>query len=399
VVDRSKLRAASAVVLAGSPQAALQRGLDQLVDRLAGRLDALVYFVSGPAGSAVSGQLAELLERDMPEAIAIGSVAEGVVGTAQEVEGQSAVSLIGFTGLAADRTDAFHLHYESSSDGFVGLPDRLWEQPDAASGLVILADPYSFPADRFFQRCREEFPSLPVVGGFASGLTAPKRPGLMVGGKSFREGAVGWLLPPQVKLAPIVSQGCRPIGEPLVVTAVQGPLLVGLGGRPALDQLNDLFRRLPTRDQRLALEALHVGKVISEYRERFTAGDFLIRNLLGASEDPPGLLVADPPRVGQTIQFHIRDAETADADLAQLLAAWRAEHPSSSVVAGLLFTCNGRGSRLFSAPHHDAAALERYFPGLPLAGMFAAGEFGPIGGHSFVHGFTAVTALLTLSQA
>jgi small ligand-binding sensory domain FIST len=90
--------------------------LDQLVDRLAGRLDALVYFVSGPAGSAVSGQLAELLERDMPEAIAIGSVAEGVVGTAQEVEGQSAVSLIGFTGLAADRTDAFHLPYESSSD-------------------------------------------------------------------------------------------------------------------------------------------------------------------------------------------------------------------------------------------------------------------------------------------
>ena len=61
-------------------------------------------------------------------------------------------------------------------------------------------------------------------------------------------------------------------------------------------------------------------------------------------------------------------------------------------------TCNGRGTRLFSDPGHDARAIskalsqapERPFP---LAGFFAAGEIGPIGASSFLHGHTASLAL------
>ena len=60
---------------------------------------------------------------------------------------------------------------------------------------------------------------------------------------------------------------------------------------------------------------------------------------------------------------------------------------------GLLFTCNGRGTRLFSEPNHDAKAVRAAAGPLPVAGFFAQGELGPIGGQNFIHGFTASVVL------
>ena len=59
----------------------------------------------------------------------------------------------------------------------------------------------------------------------------------------------------------------------------------------------------------------------------------------------------------------------------------------------LVFTCNGRGRDMFGAPDHDAGALHRELAGAPAAGFFAAGEIGPVGGESFLHGFTATVAI------
>lgn len=59
----------------------------------------------------------------------------------------------------------------------------------------------------------------------------------------------------------------------------------------------------------------------------------------------------------------------------------------------LLFTCNGRGTRLFPAPNHDAELVSSYLGGAPLAGFFCAGELGPVGGKNFLHGFTASLAI------
>ena len=51
------------------------------------------------------------------------------------------------------------------------------------------------------------------------------------------------------------------------------------------------------------------------------------------------------------------------------------------------------GTRLFPEPHHDAGLVHEYLGEIPLAGFFAAGELGPIGGKNFMHGFTASLAL------
>ncbi len=101
------------------------------------------------------------------------------------------------------------------------------------------------------------------------------------------------------------------------------------------------------------------------------------------------LAVGDRIEVGETIQFHVRDAATADEDLRTLL-----QREAEPAAGALLFTCNGRGSRLFSVPDHDASLVSEKLGGLPLAGFNCAGKIGPVGGKNFRHGFTASIAPL-----
>ncbi len=158
--------------------------------------------------------------------------------------------------------------------------------------------------------------------------------------------------------------------------------------------LREMYDALPEPDQRLLERGgLHVGLVASEYRESFGRGDFLIRNLHGIDRETGAVIVTDRVRPGQTIQFQLRDAASATADLKALLQADAAGQPRAG--GALVFTCNGRGSRLFGVPDHDAAAVAEAAGPIPAAGFFAAGELGPIGGKNFIHGFTASVVLFS----
>ena len=140
----------------------------------------------------------------------------------------------------------------------------------------------------------------------------------------------------------------------------------------------------------MATRGLHIGRVINEQRLDFGPGDFLIRNVLGADRAAGALAVAGTVELGETVQFQVRDADSADEDLRALLAEAPAAH------GALVFTCNGRGTHLFPEPDHDAMVVSESLNGAPVAGMFCAGELGPIGGHNFMHGFTASVVLLSV---
>ena len=193
-----------------------------------------------------------------------------------------------------------------------------------------------------------------------------------------------------VRVRPVVSQGCRPVGRPLVITKAQENLIVELGGVPALQRLREMYGDLDEVDRELVRSSLHVGRVASEYRDTFRRGDFLVRNVMGADPDTGVIAVGDLVRTGQTVQFHVRDAASADEDLRELLCG--TPRPVSPAGA-LMFTCNGRGSRLFAEPSHDARTLQDCLGPLPTAGFFAQVEIGPIGSRTFLHGFTASIAL------
>jgi small ligand-binding sensory domain FIST len=189
----------------------------------------------------------------------------------------------------------------------------------------------------------------------------------------------------------IVSQGCRPIGPTFVVTKAERNIVFELGGKPTLARLQELFPTLSAHDQRLAQRGLHLGLAMSEYKTSFQRGDFLIANVIGADQQLGAIAIANMSRVGQTVQFHVRDADTADEDLMHMLDAHRASH-AEPTRAALLFSCNGRGTRLFPEPHHDADTIQRVLGRLPLAGFFAQGELGPVGGKNYMHGYTASIA-------
>jgi small ligand-binding sensory domain FIST len=231
-----------------------------------------------------------------------------------------------------------------------------------------------------------------VIGGMASVIHQAGDCRLLLDAAVHDQGAVGVVLHGPVGLRSIVSQGCRPIGKPFVVTKAQDNFILELGGRPAVDQLRELWESLTPQEQRLVQQGLHVGRVINEYQSDFQRGDFLVRNVIGVDRNRGAVVITDRVRVGQTVQFHVRDAQTADEDLHALLQLDLHAHEKRPAGA-LLFSCNGRGSRLFEEANHDARAVRAAAGPIPLAGFFAQGELGPVGGRNFIHGFTASVAL------
>jgi small ligand-binding sensory domain FIST len=394
-----------AAALSTAPQTV--QALAEVVHRgraeLGGTPDLALAFFSGHHAGAAD-VLARTLQQELQPGCLLGCVAEAVIGNDQEVEQGPALSL--WLGRwARPVTQApFHLVLERTADGpsLLGWPDALFElgaEPPARglpapprAAVLLLGDPFSFPVDPFLGRVNEDAAGVPVLGGMASGIRTPGQMRLLYGGAVLDQGAVGVLLQGDLGLRAIVSQGCRPIGQHMVVTKAEENVIRELGGRTPLEQLQELWQSLGPREQQLMQKGLHIGRVLNEYQGEFQRGDFLIRNVLGLERDTGALFITDRVRVGQTVQFQVRDAASADEDLHALLQLDLSAHERRPA-AGLLFSCNGRGTRLFAGPHHDAGVVRAEAGPIPLAGLFAQGEIGPVGGRNFIHGFTASLAL------
>ncbi len=283
---------------------------------------------------------------------------------------------------------------EQTPDGYslLGWPDNFMQADPSQSAVLFLADPYTFPIDAFLGHMNTQYPQLRVMGGMASGTRGAEQTRLMLNNHAFSDGAVGVLLQGPIAIRSIVSQGCRPIGRHMVITKAHDNFIDQLGGEPPLARLKELWDQLSPPDQDLFQRGLHVGRVINEYQGEFQRGDFLVRNVMGLDRDSGALAITERVRVGQTVQFHVRDALTADEDLRALLQMDLSAHERTPAGA-LLFTCNGRGTRLFEEPHHDARAIQAEAGRIPVAGFFAQGELGPVGGQNFIHGFTASVVL------
>jgi small ligand-binding sensory domain FIST len=367
------------------PATAATAAAEQARSRLAGSRPSLAVVVASRQHAPSSeGVLKTVLAEAEPEAV-IGCVAETVVGGALEVEDGPAVAV--WLASLSEPVETFHMEFVRTSAGGVFGGYRF---EDAGPGMYLLiGDPFSFPTDLLLRHLNERVPGTVVMGGMASGGRGPGDTRLFYDDRVMDTGAVGVRLA-GVGIRSLVSQGCRPIGNIYTVTRAEGNVIHELGGRPALERLQELVQRLPPEDRELVTSGLHVGRAIDEYKTEQERGDFLIRGVAGVDPQSGALVVGDEIEVGQTIQFHVRDAATADEDLRTLL-----EREAEPATGALLFTCNGRGSRLFDVPDHDASLVSEKLGGLPLAGFNCAGEIGPVGGKNFLHGFTASISLFT----
>jgi small ligand-binding sensory domain FIST len=381
-----------AVVTTTSPDiaSALDGVIERFSDRLGGaRPDLLmVYFTPHHAHDAELIR-ERLLERLDP-GVLMGCPAMGVIGESVEVEAGAGLTLWGASWPGAD-LQAFHLSMGGSDVPTIsGWPDSL---PEGA-GLMLLADPYTTPPDDLLRGFHERYPGSVVVGGMASGSSGPGSANLLSRDGVYDEGTLVVAISGSVRMDAVVSQGCRPVGSHLVITAADRNAILTLGGKPALEALQSVASEVSPEEQELMQKALHVGRVVDERKSSFEQGDFLVRNVLGIDPETQGLLIGDLVRAGQTIQFMVRDAEAASEELGALLDREASASAGSGTPLGsMLFSCNGRGSRLFGRPHHDVGLVHSSLGDLPTAGFFAAGEIGPVGGQPFLHGLTASIAL------
>lgn len=344
---------------------------DHVELELAGEQPTLVIVTASDAFRDEADAVRRAVVRRFPNAAVAGAVIPGgVIGVREETERHAAVSLLAAV-LPPGAAEVIEL--EDPAD-----------LPEGATTLAVFADPFTVHADRLLDRADRL--GIDLVGGFTGGH-GPGGARLLTTEGVRTTGAIAI----RFELAGVrahVSQGARPIGSDLVITAADDNVILELAGKPAAEQLHAVLGALQPAELELARAGLMAGIVIDENRPEYDVGDFLVRGLLGVAAETGGLVVAADPRVGQTFRFHVRDGEGADADLRRVLG-----NAGADAGAVLLFACNGRGRHMFAAPHHDANVVAELLD-VPVIGGFCQGELGPVAGVNHVHAFTAT--LLTL---
>jgi small ligand-binding sensory domain FIST len=390
------MEAAAAIIQNEMWDKALESALAQtagVVERSRGA-DLAVLF----AGSSYAGVFPEMVRR-VQEAtgcsVLIGCSGAGIIGQGTEAENGASLSLMVLS-LPGVRLYPIYVNEESleslsSNADWYGLAGA---EPEAINGWFAFADPYRIDSERFVDGLAAAYPGQPIIGGLASGDPRSQRTHVFLNGSAYDEGAVALGVGGDYVVRTVVSQGAEPIGEPWTITGVNRHVVQTIGQRPALEVLTDTIKSLDPEMQQRAQRNLLVGLVMDEYRDEFHRGDFLIRNLVGADPNSGSIAISAHPEIGQTIQFQLRDARAADDELKEMLERTREGLGDSAPLAAVLCSCNGRGAGLFGESHHDAAMLREELGLDNIAGFFCNGEIGPVGGKTYIHGFTASIGLI-----
>jgi len=359
---------------------AVAETIGQVLDKIGASPDFAVVFMSGHFKNRLSEIHTAMRELLAPKTL-MGCTSSAVVCGANEIEDRSALAV--FAGNLDGEISSVRL----SDPPSISANPIFAVHGNTAHTMLLLADPLSFPTEQMIKQLHSEHPHIQVIGGLISSTAADRFGSLFLDGEIHHDGAVALLIGGNVEVKSLVSQGCRPIGAPLIVTKASGNLVHELGGQPALKRLEDIVAAMEDSERLMASHGLHIGRVIDEHKAEFSSGDFLIRAVLGADRDSGVVAIGDAAPVGSTIQFQVRDAHTATDEL---------DLQTSQISNGdgaLLFTCNGRGTNLFEDPNHDASRLAETVTGEVLAGMFCAGEIGPVATQTFLHGFTVSAAI------
>jgi len=378
-----------------SSLAAADAAAEEVAQALAGTLGA------GPAQLAIAflgahhvssaPAVAEALRRRLSPECLIGVSAHGVITSEHEVESGPALTVI------AARLPGVTLHpFVLTTEMWTEAADDALAFTRAAPGVagaefvMLFGDPFTLDVESVLAAFNRHAPGLRVIGGMASAGPKPGTNVLLLNDWLAKDGGVGLAFKGALRADVVVSQGCRPVGPPLEVTRADGNVVIELDGQPALERAEQVLRALsPVERERLA-HGLYIGRPARRGAEG--RGDYLIRNLLGADRDRGLLAIGDRVTEREKLRIHVRDAGTAKEDLELLLSPQAFDVPAS---AALVFACNGRGRGLYGRPDGDISILRSSLgDSLAAAGMFCAGEIGPVGERNFLHGHTACIALI-----
>jgi small ligand-binding sensory domain FIST len=355
----------------------------------------LIFAFSGSAFVADMPAIAEAVWRRFQAPIVIGATGRGVIAQHREYEHESTLSLMGLSlpGAVLTPVHLTHRTLEGAID-LAAFHHRLGVIPADVNAWIVLANPFRFDVQEAISTLGMAYPTVPVIGGLASPDAGSRQTALLINGGAILDGAVALGIGGPYEVLPVVSHGCEPIGLPWTITGVEGDWIESIGGRPALQVLDDTLRDTPNDLLERTRRNLLVGLAMNEYRSDFRRGDFLVRAIAGIDQPTGAIAIGARARSGQTVQFQLRDAASADLDLSDRLDALRQRMTGSTPVALLAFAGQERGASLFGSESHDALAIQRKFPGVATAGLYTAGEIGPAGNGSATNVLSLTLAMI-----
>ena len=261
--------------------------------------------------------------------------------------------------------------------------------------LIIFPDIRAVNPAELVKQIGSDGAALPVVGAAVSGDATGAQMYHWKDAQATEGGATGVLLSGNFNTEIGVAQGCQPIGKPREVTKADGQVIFELDGEPALENFKGTLQLLTQDDIRRSGGTVFVGIAMDDTNRNPTRGDFLIRNLVGISEEHAALAISEEVKVGQLVQFHLRNPAAAAEEIQAIVAQLAEKTREQSPAFGLYFNCLGRGKGLYGVTNHDINIIQEQFPGLPVIGFFGNSEFAPIGGQNFAHAYTGVFVLCT----
>lgn len=184
------------------------------------------------------------------------------------------------------------------------------------------------------------------------------------------------------------THSCRLLGPLRPITEARGPLVLRLGGEPALDVLTRFGQTL--RGQPLIFSVLADESSHTEGRRAL-----LIRGVQGIDPQARGLVVSDEVREGMLMTFAVRDARAARDDLDRVGRDLVRASAGAAPLCAIYVNCGGRGRSLYGLPNIDTRALRERLGDIPLAGMQSSFEIAPYGGSPSFQLYTGVLAVFS----
>ncbi len=387
----SRLQFASAVSQKPQTKDAVREAATSLRRQLLGKPDLVIVFLSTHHKDAAE-DIIDLVFRWVQPKTLIGCSAEGIIGDRAEIENSPAIGLFAAC-LPGVRLNPFYLEDEDyeildCDGGVMSFWEKLgYPNDEDLRGFLLFGDPFTCPIVEAMEAVMSFTEFAPIVGGMASGGGEGENV-LLLHKTVYTEGAVGVTISGNIGLRTVVSQGCTPVGDRALVTRAEHDIVYTIGDKTALEYAEEVLERMPEETQELAQTGLLIGIAMNEYQTDFDRGDFVIRNVLSANTETGEIMIGDSVEAGQTVQYQVRDAKTADREFRELLK-FAASEEAPAPAGILLMSCNGRGTSLFGEPNHDLRCVQEAFPETPIAGIQASGELGPVGVQNFIHGFTA----------
>lgn len=202
------------------------------------------------------------------------------------------------------------------------------------------------------------------------GLSSARGSALQIAGQPVEGGLSGVAFDASVEVVTELSQGCSPVGPAHEVTASQGPWLLTLDGRPAVDVLKADIGEVLARNLERIGGFIHVAlPILGADRP-----DYVVRNLLAVDLRRAAIAVGDALRPRDQVMFVKRDAAAAQADLRRMLADLRTRVGARPIRGALYHTCIARGPHMFGPDSAELQMIERALGPVPLAGLFSNGE-------------------------